>query len=254
MENNIFWQRRNELVENWYESLSPVQDFGVRSLRFHLTTLTEKIIALLFADIPDPEEVQQIGNALAELTSYQPDALRKTVNVLGGFFFQVGTPPQFADFSPRFFDLLGQLAASCSAREKEQAKQATEMAKIQTKFINHISRELSSEQTELREASRALQNELQQRGQQELLIYAQKVDDFRQKMTLHIQDLLLFDRDEKTQITLSPEVFNIAEMINEFAKKTCWTIWQNETMSFTANTTLSLAQCLLTRCAFGRFF
>ena len=71
-------KHQNEIiVQQWIAVVTPYTDFDPVSVQVHIADLTERLIALLHPNSPDSLNLAQarnIGEALAELVSFHPEA------------------------------------------------------------------------------------------------------------------------------------------------------------------------------------
>ena len=79
-------QRRDTIAQQWAVVITPYTDFDPVSVQVHFGDLAEQLEALLFSESFEYEQAQAIGEDLAELASYRPEALGKTQEVLWQYF------------------------------------------------------------------------------------------------------------------------------------------------------------------------
>src|SRR6185312_588533 len=77
--------RSGEISRHWYEAIAHTSFVPrpVAEVRAAVAALTERVIATLLRDPFAPEEAGAVGAALAQLHYMHPDALARSLDVLG---------------------------------------------------------------------------------------------------------------------------------------------------------------------------
>jgi PAS domain S-box-containing protein len=143
---SLLHNRSYAVATRWHEAIASASFVPLSSdqVRQRLTELTTQFITCLLAEPFDPQPAQAIGESLVQLRYVQPEALRRTQQVLGTML--EGLPAdQIALLYPRLVGMLGELTAGFSARvnatilaEQEQLRQA--LAVEQRRVSETISR------------------------------------------------------------------------------------------------------------------
>lgn len=118
---------------HWHEAIASASfvPLSAEQVRQRLTELTTRFVTHLLAEPFDPRPAQAIGESLVQLHYVQPEALRKTQEVLGTRLVEGLSADQIALLYPRLIAMLGELTAGFSERvtaailaEQEQLRQA----------------------------------------------------------------------------------------------------------------------------------
>jgi signal transduction histidine kinase len=104
--------RCDAIAESWYRAIAGTSfvPFDTAIVRQCLVKLTERAISALLSDPFTPEQAQAIGVSLAELHCLEPEALGRTLEVLGDQFVECLSDEQVAALQPQLALLLGRLA------------------------------------------------------------------------------------------------------------------------------------------------
>ena len=101
------------IAEEWYQAIAGTSHTapGVGSTRQHLIELTGKAIELMLDDPFDTSAARGIGAALADLHYLQPEALGRTLGVLGSQLAAAMPAGQLRASHTRLIGLLEELSA-----------------------------------------------------------------------------------------------------------------------------------------------
>lgn len=117
--------RREDIAANWYDVIMGTGFVALDAvaLREKLGDLSDRVVAVLFADSPSPNEAEAIGTALAKLRYTVPETLGRTLEMLTHQLV-TGLPIEdLAALQPRMATLLGGIATGFL-----QEKQASTLA------------------------------------------------------------------------------------------------------------------------------
>lgn len=171
--------RREATAEQWYQAIARICYVALSRdrVRRRLVELTGQAIDLLLGELPLAAEAEEIGVALADMHYLQPEALGRTLGVLGDQLVEGLPDHQVAELRPRLVALLEGVATGFFRKvcqmvlaEQEAVREALvhslrDAGESLRQAHDHLEQQVAERTAELARANRDLRLEIGEREQ-----------------------------------------------------------------------------------------
>ena len=183
----VLLSRRQAIAEHWYNAIARTScvPFEAVEVRRRLVELTEEVIALLLTEPFEPRRAEAIGASLAGLHYVEPEALGKTLELLGQQLLEGLTADQIVELQPRLAALISGLATGF-------ARQARETILAEQEWIH------GAFARALRRANEVLRAEIIERKQAE-----DRIRSYQERLRALTSQLSLAEERERRRLALA---------------------------------------------------